>query len=295
MVTLLRKGKILNDRMTLREALIEGTRELEEAHIPDSKFDARILLLHASNITYSRFLASSTDPMEEDSLRKYRTYLKMRTERIPLQHITGEQDFMGYSFRVNEHVLIPRQDTETLVLLAEEEIKKTNAKKVLDLCTGSGCIGISLFLRMKEAGRQIDVTLSDLSEEALAVAKENANLLNTNICFTKSDLFEEIDSSYDVIVSNPPYIPSHVIPGLMPEVRDHDPMMALDGGEDGLFIYRKLIPQAYERLQDKGSLFLEIGYDQGGSVSLIMREAGFNGVTVAQDLAGNDRVVYGRK
>ncbi|MEE3380076.1 MAG: peptide chain release factor N(5)-glutamine methyltransferase [Lachnospiraceae bacterium] len=281
--------------MTLREALIEGTRELEEAHIPDSKFDARILLLHASNITYSRFLASSTDPMEEDSLRKYRTYLKMRTERIPLQHITGEQDFMGYSFRVNEHVLIPRQDTETLVLLAEEEIKKTNAKKVLDLCTGSGCIGISLFLRMKEAGRPIDVTLSDLSEEALAVAKENANLLNTNICFTKSDLFEEIDSSYDVIVSNPPYIPSHVIPGLMPEVRDHDPMMALDGGEDGLFIYRKLIPQAYERLQDKGSLFLEIGYDQGGSVSLIMREAGFNGVTVAQDLAGNDRVVYGRK
>lgn len=295
MVTLLRKGKILNDRMTLREALIEGTRELEEAHIPDSKFDARILLLHASNITYSRFLASSTDPMEEDSLRKYRTYLKMRIERIPLQHITGEQDFMGYSFRVNEHVLIPRQDTETLVLLAEEEIKKTNAKKVLDLCTGSGCIGISLFLRMKEAGRPIDVTLSDLSEEALAVAKENANLLNTNICFTKSDLFEEIDSSYDVIVSNPPYIPSHVIPGLMPEVRDHDPMMALDGGEDGLFIYRKLIPQAYERLQDKGSLFLEIGYDQGGSVSLIMREAGFNGVTVAQDLAGNDRVVYGRK
>ena len=295
MVTLLRKGKILNDRMTLREALIEGTRELEEAHIPDSKFDARILLLHASNITYSRFLASSTDPMEEDSLRKYRTYLKMRTERIPLQHITGEQDFMGYSFRVNEHVLIPRQDTETLVLLAEEEIKKTNAKKVLDLCTGSGCIGISLFLRMKEAGRPIDVTLSDLSEEALAVAKENANLLNTNICFTKSDLFEEIDSSYDVIVSNPPYIPSHVIPGLMPEVRDHDPMMALDGGEDGLFIYRKLIPQAYERLQDKGSIFLEIGYDQGGSVSLIMREAGFNGVTVAQDLAGNDRVVYGRK
>ena len=295
MVTLLRKGKILNDRMTLREALIEGTRELEEAHIPDSKFDARILLLHASNITYSRFLASSTDPMEEDSLRKYRTYLKMRTERIPLQHITGEQDFMGYSFRVNEHVLIPRQDTETLVLLAEEEIKKTNAKKVLDLCTGSGCIGISLFLRMKEAGRPIDVTLSDLSEEALAVAKENANLLNTNICFTKSDLFEEIDSSYDVIVSNPPYIPSHVIPGLMPEVRDHEPMMALDGGEDGLFIYRKLIPQAYERLQDKGSLFLEIGYDQGGSVSLIMREAGFNGVTVAQDLAGNDRVVYGRK
>lgn len=285
----------MNDRMTLREALIEGTRELEEAHIPDSKFDARILLLHASNITYSRFLASSTDPMEEDSLRKYRTYLKMRTERIPLQHITGEQDFMGYSFRVNEHVLIPRQDTETLVLLAEEEIKKTNAKKVLDLCTGSGCIGISLFLRMKEAGRPIDVTLSDLSEEALAVAKENANLLNTNICFTKSDLFEEIDSSYDVIVSNPPYIPSHVIPGLMPEVRDHDPMMALDGGEDGLFIYRKLIPQAYERLQDKGSLFLEIGYDQGGSVSLIMREAGFNGVTVAQDLAGNDRVVYGRK
>lgn len=295
MVTLLRKGKILNDRMTLREALIEGTRELEEAHIPDSKFDARILLLHASNITYSRFLASSTDPMEEDSLRKYRTYLKMRTERIPLQHITGEQDFMGYSFRVNEHVLIPRQDTETLVLLAEDEIKKTDAKKVLDLCTGSGCIGISLFLRMKEAGRPIDVTLSDLSEEALAVAKENANLLNTNICFTKSDLFEEIDSSYDVIVSNPPYIPSHVIPGLMPEVRDHDPMMALDGGEDGLFIYRKLIPQAYERLQDKGSLFLEIGYDQGGSVSLIMREAGFNGVTVAQDLAGNDRVVYGRK
>lgn len=295
MVTLLRKGKILNDRMTLREALIEGTRELEEAHIPDSKFDARILLLHASNITYSRFLASSTDPMEEDSLRKYRTYLKMRTERIPLQHITEEQDFMGYSFRVNEHVLIPRQDTETLVLLAEEEIKKTDAKKVLDLCTGSGCIGISLFLRMKEAGRPIDVTLSDLSEEALAVAKENANLLNTNICFTKSDLFEEIDSSYDVIVSNPPYIPSHVIPGLMPEVRDHDPMMALDGGEDGLFIYRKLIPQAYERLQDKGSLFLEIGYDQGGSVSLIMREAGFNGVTVAQDLAGNDRVVYGRK
>lgn len=295
MVTMLRKGKILNDRMTLREALIEGTRELEEAHIPDSKFDARILLLHASNITYSRFLASSTDPMEEDSLRKYRTYLKMRTERIPLQHITGEQDFMGYSFRVNEHVLIPRQDTETLVLLAEDEIKKTDAKKVLDLCTGSGCIGISLFLRMKEAGRPIDVTLSDLSEEALAVAKENANLLNTNICFTKSDLFEEIDSSYDVIVSNPPYIPSHVIPGLMPEVRDHDPMMALDGGEDGLFIYRKLIPQAYERLQDKGSLFLEIGYDQGGSVSLIMREAGFNGVTVAQDLAGNDRVVYGRK
>ena len=223
--------------------------------------------------------------MPQDEFDEYEIALKKRAEHVPLQYIVGETEFMGLKFKVNSSVLIPRQDTETLV---EETLKVVQpGMKVLDLCTGSGCIIISILHSVPG----VDGCATDISKQALNVARENAKLNDVQVMFEQSDLFDRVAGVYDVIVSNPPYIASAEILKLMPEVQLFEPQEALDGKEDGLFFYREIASGAKDYLTSGGRLLLEIGYDQGAAVSSLLADAGFTEVRVIRDLARNDRVV----
>ena len=272
----------------------------------------------------------------KEKLSAYENALKKRAARIPLQQIIGQQEFMGLSFFVNEHVLIPRQDTETLVELVLQEQKDKDIS-ILDMCTGSGCIAVSL----KKLGGYAHVEGADISEESLKVAKRNSeeilenndvnndavnsrteqiqnctNLTNNQnkqdnseermvseasklsqagVTFRHSDMFSNFPETeqFDVIVSNPPYIPSAVIEELEPEVRDHEPRGALDGTADGLYFYRILAEECAKHLTPGGHVYFEIGYDQGAAVKELLDIHGFKDTRVIQDLAGKDRVVCG--
>lgn len=274
--------------MTLKQALDEGVLLLESAKISDAKIDAWYLLSFITGISRADYFLRQNDAMDEESYAKYQEALRRRASHIPLQHITGEQDFMGLTFRVNEHVLIPRQDTETLVEQTLKEIPE--GSRILDLCTGSGCVIISLVVLGKElAGVGVDI-----SDEALAVARDNgARLAGDRVDFIHSDLFDSVTGKFDCIVSNPPYIPSKDIEELEPEVKDHEPRLALDGTEDGLLFYRNITKEAHDYLNQGGWLLVEIGYDQGESVSQLFIDNGFKEVEVIRDLAGNNRVVKG--
>ncbi len=273
--------------MTYREAMLWGEEKLNTAGIADARTDAWLLLTYICKIDRTFYYVHMDEAMSPELLAEYEAVLNKRAEHVPLQYITGEQEFMGIPFRVNEAVLIPRQDTETLV---EEALKITRpSMKVLDMCTGSGCILISILKNVVD----VEGYGYDISKQAIKVAKENAKLNNVNATFERSDLFEEVVDKFDIIVSNPPYIPTDVIGGLMPEVAVYEPMQALDGKEDGLHFYRRIVAEASEYLNPNGRLLFEIGHDQGEAVSALMREAGFSGVRVIKDLAGNDRVVIG--
>lgn len=285
--------------MTYSELYQTGKQRLEEAGIEEAAQDARLLLEHVCGTDRNDLLAHGDRPVEMDRQEAYANLLDRRAERIPLQQLTGVQYFMGLEFQVNEHVLIPRQDTEVLV---EEVLKHLHdGMRVLDLCTGSGCILISL-LRYTNDCQGLGV---DISRQALAVAKQNADrLLAGKVSFggqdkaeaprfLESDLFEKVEGTFDVIVSNPPYIPRAVIDTLMPEVRDHEPRQALDGSEDGLLFYRRITRECKGHLAGGGMLFFEIGYDQGEAVSRLMEQEGFLEIQVIKDYAGLDRVVAG--
>ncbi len=294
---------------SLREMLRFGEEYLAEHDVADASVDAWLLLEHVTGLDRAQYLARAMEPLEAvcESLRaaeivqRYRELLERRGAHIPLQHLTGEQEFMGLSFLVNEHVLIPRQDTETLVEKALARLRP--GMRVLDLCTGSGCIAVSLAKFGQEvdprsaakcAGQEICVDATDISPEALAVARENARRLGAQVRFIESDLFVEIEGKYDMIVSNPPYIRTSVIGELSEEVRLHEPSLALDGSEDGLHFYREITRQSPAYLADGGWLLFEIGYDQAEAVSALMAKAGFAEIRVIRDLAGKDRVAVGR-
>lgn len=302
--------------MTVQELWKEGKQELLDAGIQDAEPDSRYLLEWALKQSYSFLLLHPDYEADREAVQTYRHGILMRKNHKPLQYITGEQEFMGFSFRVNAHVLIPRQDTEILVETVLKELKKLSKEekkdyRILDLCCGSGCIGLSIWKLLErhwrpeaqkgEKAGKMDtmdswkVTLSDISKEALAVAKENAGALEAGVEFIESDLFHNIHETYHMIVSNPPYIPSRVVDTLMPEVREQEPRLALDGKEDGLYFYRKIVEQAKEHLEDEGCIFFEIGFDQAENVRQILVDAGLKQITVIQDLAGLDRVVYARK
>ena len=280
--------------MKYRDLYSQGIETLSSENIPDAKVDARILLEYACKTDRNAlFLQGDMEVANEDE-KTYFELLSKRIMHIPLQYLTGEQDFMGLTFKVNESVLIPRQDTECLVEIVLKHLH--DGMRILDMCTGSGCILISLLHYSNDC---VGVGV-DLSEKALAVARENAKRLSNNgisdkmnVNFIHSDLFENIDGKFDIIVSNPPYIKTEVIKGLMPEVKDYEPMMALDGMEDGLYFYRKIIKSAKEHLSRGGQLFFFFFYDQGQEVSDLMRKEGYTCVEVEKDLAGLDRVVYG--
>ena len=280
--------------MKYRELYNQGMEILSSENIVDAKIDARLLLEYACNTDRNALFLKGDTEVSKEQEQLYLELIAKRGKHIPLQHLTGEQEFMGLTFEVNAHVLIPRQDTECLVEIVLKHLH--DGMKILDMCTGSGCILISL-LHYSNDCSGVGV---DLSEEALKVAEKNADALGNNgisdrmdISLIHSNLFEKVDGKFDIIVSNPPYIKTEVIDTLMPEVKDYEPMMALDGTEDGLYFYRKIIAEGKNHLQRGGQLFFEIGYDQGAEVSNLMRQNGYVDVEVAKDLAGLDRVVYG--
>lgn len=265
-----------------------GVERLTAAAIEEAKLDARLLLEELCGTDRNDLLVHGDRPVTEQQEKNYVNQIELRSRHIPLQHITGYQEFMGLRFKVTPDVLIPRQDTETLV---EEVLKNLHdGMRILDLCTGSGCILLSL---LRYSNDCVGVG-ADLSKKALAVAEENAGTLGLSAEFVQGNLFEPVTGKFEIIVSNPPYIPSNVIPTLMEEVREHDPLIALDGKEDGLYFYREIIGKASEYLYPGGMLFLEIGCEQAGAVAELMKNAGYRDVTVCKDLAGLDRVVSGR-
>ena len=274
--------------MTFREAEQKGEKLLESAGIADAKIDAWLLLEMVAKIDRSFYFTHANAFVEPEVLNEYERVLEKRAEHVPLQYITGEQEFMGMTFKVNSNVLIPRQDTEVLV---EEVLKALGPRmEVLDVCTGSGCILLSI---LKNAPT-VRGTGSDVSKQALLVAKENARLHGLEAEWVRGNLFDNVSGRFDVIVSNPPYIPQAQIPTLMPEVQLFEPLAALDGGVDGLDFYRRIAALAPEYLKEDGLLFFEIGCDQAEDVRRIMTESGFAELSVEKDLAGLERVVKGR-
>lgn len=273
--------------MTYQIAYREACEMLEDSSIPDARQDAWILLEYVTGVSRALFYAEPGREMTDVDACKYQSLLARRIERVPVQHLTGEQEFMGLTFQVNPDVLIPRQDTEVLVELAEKALRP--GMSVLDMCTGSGCIAVSLAVRNTE----LDVTAADISRDALGVAEKNAKKLNAEIAIVHSDMFTEIEGVYDMIISNPPYIPTDEIERLEAEVKLHDPFEALDGREDGLHFYRILASESPNYLRQGGCLFMEIGFDQSEAVERLLKEAGFSQVRTEKDLAGLDRVVAG--
>jgi len=273
----------------------DGTRILTDAGIDEreAKLDARFLLEHICGTTLHTLLTDKEREVSGEEEVAYRELIAQRCERVPLSYITGKRDFMGLTFDVTRDVLIPEQDTENL---AEEILRHLcGGERILDLCTGSGCILLSL-LAYSNGTTGVG---TDLSGKALDVAARNAEKLGLSerTDWRQGDLFEAVgsDERFDLIVSNPPYIKSEVIPSLAAEVSVYEPRLALDGGEDGLYFYRKIIPGAVSRLVTGGMLFLEIGFDQAEEVSALMRETGFYEVRTIRDYGGNDRIVCGIK
>ena len=280
--------------MTFFELWKWGEKRLADSGIREADLDAKYLLLEAFEMDLAHFLLREQEqvPSTDGRTREYSDAVVARASRVPLQYLTGKQDFMGLTFHVDERVLIPRQDTETLAELVLRENPEKNIR-LLDLCTGSGCLAVSLAV----LGGYEEVDAGDISPDALEVAEENGRRLGGNVHFVESDLFSALDpgKAYDVIVSNPPYIPTEVIEGLEPEVRDYEPRMALDGSGDGLAFYRRLAAESPSHLKPGGRLYLEIGWDHGESVEDLLRENGFEDIEVVRDDAGNCRVVRGKR
>ena len=279
--------------MTYREAYLYGKNQLAKAGVPEADLDARLLLEYICDTDRNTLYSHPEREVCEDLYSQYCDIIEKRAARIPLQHLTGTQEFMGLPFIVNDQVLIPRQDTENLV---EEILRESRDDyRILDLCTGSGCILLSL---LKFSNRSTGIG-ADLSPEALKVAELNAGKLNlaSRVRWIQGDLYENLHAgeTFDLIVSNPPYIATKTVEELAPEVRDHEPRLALDGGEDGLFFYRRIIEKAPEFLTRGGSLWFEIGYDEQTAVTELMEKGGFTDVKAIQDYQGNPRVVCGKK
>ena len=273
---------------TYRDLLQAACEHLEKHGIADAEMDAWFLLAHVFGINRVDYLLDGQKELQKDKTLEYMELVRKRASHIPLQHLTGTQEFMGLEFEVNEHVLIPRQDTEILV---EEVLRVSEDKSVLDLCTGSGCILISL----AKLGRIKSGVGIDISDNALQVAGRNAKRLNADVTLINSDLYKNVGGKYDIIVSNPPYIKTTDLVSLMPEVRDHEPRPALEGGRDGLTFYKRIIKDLDRFLNPGGYVFFEIGYDQGEAVKEMLQLAGFIDVCIKKDFSGHDRVVYGQR
>jgi len=276
--------------MTIRETLKKGMMELKNNNISEPKLKARLIMQYILNKPREYLLVYDNNTLTLRQEVDYFKAIKKIIKGIPLQHITHQQEFMKMNFYVNSDVLIPRPDTEVLVEEVIEIARKINAKKILDLCTGSGAIAVSLAKYIENS----QITAIDISEKALKVAEINAknNGVEKQIAFIKSDLFNELPKEkYDIIVSNPPYIKKEIIKTLDEEVKK-EPRIALDGGYDGLDFYRKIIKEGYEYLKYKGYLCLEIGYDQKIDLKeLIEKEEKYVDTYCKKDLYGNDRAI----
>lgn len=273
---------------TYRELLQTAREFLNKNRVADADLDAWYLLTHVFGINRADFLMYGKEETSKEKAELYKELVDKRASRIPLQYIIGQQAFMGLEFEVNENVLIPRQDTE---LLVEEILKVCKNKSVLDVCTGSGCIIISLF----KLGSLKKAVASDISNKALQLAKKNARRHDADISFIESDLFDKIVGNYDIIVSNPPYIRTKEYNSLMPEVKEHEPRQALDGGPDGLMFYKRIISNLNRFLNSGGYVFFEIGYNQGEAVKDLLIKEGFIDINIKKDYSDLDRIVYARK
>lgn len=274
--------------MNYKDLFEKGTDTLERVGIPEAKLDARLLLEYVCNTDHSTLFAHPDREISDEENSRYQELIERRSKREPVAYILGKWDFMGLTFKVNENVLIPEQDTEILV---EEALRFfEDGMRVLDLCTGSGCIALSLLNYTNDT----KAVCTDISDEAIAVATENAALLGLDerTKIVRTDLFPAKGDKFDIVVSNPPYIASDVIETLAPEVKDYEPRLALDGDADGLTFYRRIIDNIGDYLYSSGYLFLEIGYDQAEAVKGLMEAKGkFHDIQVLKDYAGNDRVV----
>lgn len=289
--------------MKTRLLVKEGEYRLAKAFCMDAKIDAEELYCFLTGMDKVALFLRANEEVDPETEKKYFDLIARRAERIPLQHITGMQEFMGHTFKVSPDVLIPRQDTETLVEEAARTIQNTPKEKltfmeklrgvkeweVLDLCCGSGAIGISL----AKICSNIKVTASDISSAAIKVATENADNLRAKIKFVEGDMFApHAGKKFDMIVSNPPYIRTAMISILQEEVKTHEPLGALDGGRDGLEFYRIIVDQAADYLKPGGLLMLEIGHDQGEDLRKMLKDDGrYTPAEVIKDLPGKDRVV----
>ena len=289
--------------MKTRILVKEGEYQLSKAFCMDPKIDAQELYCYLTGLDKVSLFLKAEEEVDPETEEKYMELIRRRAERIPLQHITGVQEFMGYTFRVNPHVLIPRQDTETLVTEAAKTIQSTPREKlsffeklkgrkewdVLDLCCGSGAVGISL----AKICSNVKVTTTDISAEAVETAEANAEDLRVKVRFITGDMFEPVKGrKFDMIVSNPPYIRTNMISILQEEVKDHEPLNALDGGRDGLDFYRTIVEKAADFLKPEGFLLVEIGHDQGEDLRKMLKDSGkYSPAAVIKDLPGRDRVV----
>ena len=281
---------------TYRELYEEGRRILEQAGLPDAALDARFLLEEVCGTNLQTLLVFPEKKVTEEEVNQYRAFIQRRKDREPTAMILGEWDFMGLTFRLNKSTLIPEQDTEVLVETALEELKRRGLGeaplRILDLCTGSGCILLSLLHELRNAGG----LGTDLSEEALEAARENAVRLGLQerAAFRQGDLWEPVgDERFDLIVSNPPYVPTKVIPTLEPEVRCGEPYAALDGGEDGLVFYRRILKEAAGHLKPSGIIIVESGFDEAPQIAALMQDQKLRGIRTVKDYGGLDRVVLG--
>lgn len=281
---------------TYRELYEEGRRILEQAGLPDAALDARFLLEEVCGTNLQTLLVFPEKKVTEEEVNQYRAFIQRRKDREPTAMILGEWDFMGLTFRLNKSTLIPEQDTEVLVETALEELKRRGLGeaplRILDLCTGSGCILLSLLHELRNAGG----LGTDLSEEALEAARENAVRLGLQerAAFRQGDLWEPVgDERFDLIVSNPPYVPTEVIPTLEPEVRCGEPYAALDGGEDGLVFYRRIMREAAGHLKPFGIIIVESGFDEAPQIAALMQDQKLRGIRTVKDYGGLDRVVLG--
>lgn len=280
--------------MTAQEWLRKASASLESAGIADAESDAWLMFSHVTGMSRMEYTLDRDKCLSDEEICSLAKMLEKRNQHIPVQQITGEAWFMGYPFFVNENVLIPRMDTEVLVeavltRLPAVPVTENGKRRVLDMCTGSGCILLSL---LKEEKGLLG-TGADISERALLVARENAHRLECEAQFIFSDLWENIEDTYEIIVSNPPYIVRNVISTLDTEVKDHEPVLALDGGEDGLDFYRKIVADTHRHLVPGGLLAFEIGYDQGQALTALLKKAGYRNIEILKDLAGLDRVALG--
>lgn len=273
--------------MTHRQILDAAVSKLLEAGIMEASNDAGIIFEEAFQMNRTSYLIRANEEVNESLIPVFDKMINRRAAHEPLQYILGKAYFMGLEFMVSPDVLIPRFDTEILV---EEALKHINSdKNVLDVCTGSGCIAISV-AKLSNA----KVVAVDISEAALNMAKKNAEYNETsNVTFIHSDMFSDVEGKFDVILSNPPYIRSEEVLKLMPEVLVHEPHLALDGHEDGLFFYEILARESSKFLNPSGLLIMEIGYDQAEDVSRLLENNNFTDIRVIRDLAGLDRVVCG--
>jgi len=296
--------------LLVKEMLTMGEKQLMDSDIADATRDCKILYCYMMDIPFSKIILEYQEVLQDRLCDKYFELIDRRSKGEPVQYIMGSQEFMGLEFIVNENVLIPRQDTETLVedaleiintgtLRGEDMDVKRKEWDILDLCTGSGAIGVSL----ARIANKVNVTCSDISEGAIKVAKENAQKhgVAKSVKFEQGDLFKPFSKhfrkqKFDMIISNPPYIKSSVIPTLQKEVCEHEPLSALDGGESGLDFYERIVSGVGSHLRKSGVLLLEIGHDQGEVVSgLLSRNGEFTSIRVLKDLANRDRIVFAKK